>query len=229
MPITSEPKGAKPPLVGLVKIQQFYQQVLTGNPTLKAANVLHIRWSDNTNHSLADLTTLASTFDSQWTPVVQPILASTASQIGVTVTSLGGDGLSASLVTSRPGTDSGEAIPPQCAVAITWKAAVFWRGGKPRTYCPFVTENMTASSVGGGSQLASAHTSALATRADTFITQMSLATIGGANPIVGFPSYFSKGAFRIPPIFFPFATAVVHDRMDSQRRRSGKESFFPID
>lgn len=229
MPITSEPKGPKPPLTGLVKLQFLWQQTLTGNPNLQAANILHVKWSDNANHPVADLQLLATDAYTEMYTLAGSHVSTTAKLIGCVASSLGGDGLAATTTTSTAGTDSGAPLPPQCAVVVTWKAAIFWRGGKPRTYLPFFTENVTSSSVGGGSQLASVHTAALATAADTMIADFAALTIGGAHPVLGFPSYYSKGAFRPVPIFYPFVSAVVHDRMDSQRRRSGKESIFPID
>ena len=61
MAITSEPKGPKPFLPGLVK----HDIMMSVNPgyTYYAHCILHTKWSDNVNHSQADLDTLWKKLD----------------------------------------------------------------------------------------------------------------------------------------------------------------------
>jgi hypothetical protein len=46
--------------------------------------------------------------------------------------------------------------------------------------------------------------------------------------ILGTLSFQTAHAVRPTPVFRPFGAAHVHERMDSQRRRSGRENLFPV-
>lgn len=226
MPITSEPKGPKPPFTFGVKVQLIYSGS-AGGLTFNAANVLHLLLGGGAGITTTTLSTLAgqiraafgtrfaSSISSEWT-LIQTILTLTD-----------GTGVQGTDSTHVVGTGA-VAYPPQCAVCITWKGAIGWRGGRPRTYLPGVPSSATAGSVGSAA-LSSSFTAPLATAAQNFISDVNALTIAGNSVTLGLISYYSKGAFRIPPIFIPFQTAVVHDRLDSQRRRSGKERTYSID
>jgi hypothetical protein len=145
---------------------------------------------------------------------------------GINVKSLGGDGIEAPNFSSVQGGGGSGALPPSCAVCLTWKASIAWRGGHPRTYLPGIPSAQRGSAAGAG--LLSAFTINVRNDANAYLAEMQSNTIGGAHALPGFVSYFTGYAFRPVPLFFPFNTCVVHDRIDSQRRRSGKERAFGI-
>jgi hypothetical protein len=226
MPRKPEPTGAKPPLPGLVKAQILWQTTLAGSRTYTAANVLHFRWSDNVNHTLANLNTEALNFYNHFSAEFLPLLSGVWEMTACVLTSLGGDGIQATSSGINAGGGGGNCLPPQCAACITWKAAIAWRGGRPRTYLPGIVQSSTTGT--GPGQLTSVFANNLKTAAQTFIGLVNGDIIGGQTPILGMPSYYTKYTIRPTPLFFPFLDAVVHDRLDSQRRRTGKESSFPI-
>lgn len=226
MPITSEPKGPKPPLAGGLKIQFNYTGT-AGGLTFVAANVLHSLIAPGNLVTQALVSSLATSYKNAWSSNFPSSIASSWKLVNTTVTAVDGSGLQGQDNTNVPGTATG-LYPPQCAVAITWKGAIPWRGGRPRTYLPGVPTSATSGS-SQSSALATSYTSALATSAIAFITTVNSFTIAGGSCTFGLISYYSRGAFRSTPLFVPLTTAVVHDRLDSQRRRSGKERTFPID
>jgi hypothetical protein len=226
MAIKTEPKGPKPPMPGLVKVQMLYNSVLA-QQTLTAANVLHVITTPVVSQTVTSLTSLATSFYNAWGTRFITSLGNTANLIGCNTTDLSGTGLQGSYLHTTPGGASGASIAPQCAIVITWKAAINWRGGRPRTYLPFVPNNALPSA--SGSKLQSTFTSALATAAQNFLVDVNGITLSGSIYQLGVPSYYTKGNFRPAPVFYAFQSAVVHDRLDSQRRRSGKESQFLID
>jgi hypothetical protein len=147
---------------------------------------------------------------------------------GVVATMLDGTGTTGLDPTSTSGTNAPPTFPPQVALTLTWKASIFWRGGKPRTYIPGIPTSACANA--GSSLLLGSFTSAVQAQAGLFNLGVNGITSFSPNTVtLGFVSYFSRGAFRTPPVFFPFNNVVIHDRLDSQRRRSGKESSYPID
>jgi hypothetical protein len=225
MPITSEPRGPKPPLPGLVKCTFSH----TVNPgfTTRSVNILHGRFTDNINHSLLDLASLASSLATTWHSRIMPSMSNVVTLVTVQCLSLGGDGLLGQNSPGSIGGGSASVLPPQCAVCVTWHAGITWRGGRPRTYLGGIPNG--AAQLLGSPQISSTYSSALATGATNWLSDVSAPVYSGANWAAGVPSYYSKGAFRPVPLFFPFNGAVVHDRFDSQRRRSGKESAYSID
>lgn len=123
-----------------------------------------------------------------------------------------------------PGTAVGNCLPPQCAVAVSWKVTQTWRGGKARWYLPGVPES--AQVAFGDSALTTAYAGSLATAARQWLTSFNGTLLLGTPLTAGIISYQTKHAARPTPIFMPYVTAEVHERLDSQRRRSGKESAF---
>jgi hypothetical protein len=207
-----------------VKIQFLYQNNAT--PTNKAANVLHARWRDSLNHTLSDLTTFMNQMNAGWDNDVLTQMSNVWFHVATVVQSLGGDGLEVSLTQNVAGGTGTESLPPQCAACITWKSGIIQRGGRARTYLPGTP---TAALVSPhGSQLTGTFTSSLHTQAQAFLTLVSGITIGSVGIDMGVPSYYSKCQLRGVPVWYPFFAPAVHERIDSQRRRSGKESLFPI-
>lgn len=223
MTCKQEPAGAKPPLVGLLKYQILYQSNAT--PVARAANVLHARWASAANHSLADLVTLLSFLEGQWDGFMGPSISGAWFHIGGVLTSLGGDGLATTHSENIAGGNGSVPFPPQTAVCVSWKSGITARGGRARTYLPGVPQS--AVTTPNNAALTTAFTTGLKDGALSFMAAVNTHTVGGDTVNLGVPSYYNKCAIRPVPIFFPFVDAVVHERLDSQRRRSGKESTFP--
>jgi hypothetical protein len=118
------------------------------------------------------------------------------------------------------GTATANAASPQqeCAV-VSWQTGVYWRGGKPRTYLPmppaaFMQDNKSLTTTGKNSYV----TQALAFR--TAINALTATSITGTQ--LGFVSFRSGNAERVPPVFYPFISAKCHARLGTQRRRLGR-------
>ena len=221
-----EPAGAKPALPGLVKIQINYQ-TLGNTPVNRAANILHGQWLSKVNHPLADLQALTTYLMAQWVLLPWQHFASQWAVVSITAKSLGGDGLEDTFTQQNQGAVSVVPLPPNAAVCLSWKSGITARGGRGRTYIPGVPSS--ALQFSQGSQLGSGFTSALRADAVTFFNNVDAHTIGGDSLIMGVPSYYSKCQLRPVPLFGIINDAVVHDRLDTQRRRLGKETQFPID
>jgi hypothetical protein len=224
MACKQEPPGAKPFLPGLIKAQMLYQS--NNTPAAKAANVLHGRWSDSVNHPQADLNGWASALNSAWNADITTLFTADWSYLGCVVSSLGGDGLVANNTASTPGSFAGTSFPPQVAVCISWKAPLTARGGRARTYLPGIPTTATTSTK--SPVLTSTYAGDVKAQAAAILSAMSTFTASGVNGALGVPSYYHSCQLRPVPLFFYFSAAVVHDRLDSQRRRSGKEALFGL-
>lgn len=127
---------------------------------------------------------------------------------------------------SKAGDYSGQPYPAQVAVVISWRQAFRYRGGHPRTYLPGIplaagADNRT---------LSPTYVAAYLSDGAGFLTAVNGLTIGGTSTELGMVTYYSKPLFPTPPhlrtnpIFYPFTAAAVHGRLDTQRRRLGREA-----
>jgi hypothetical protein len=107
------------------------------------------------------------------------------------------------------------------AAVLSWLTSGYWRGGKPRTYLPGATGNISATAQ---SQWSSAFLTAMQTAAGTFRTDINGITGGTTitGTALGLVSFFSAGSPRVPPLFFAFTGVKIHPRVAHQRRRDGK-------
>jgi len=122
--------------------------------------------------------------------------------------------------TAITGTGSVSAITPNSACAVvSWKIGIRYRGGKPRTYFPIGS----AASLVNGVGLPAAHVTSLKAAAAGFITDVNTFTSGTILVTFASVSYFHQGQLRPTGIPYPIVGSDVHNRVDSQRRRLGKE------
>jgi hypothetical protein len=119
---------------------------------------------------------------------------------------------------------SGNPLAPQSAVCWSWSIAASYRGGKPRTYLPGIPQS--ALSDPNGAAITPTYATALEGYGVAFKSAVNSITVSPSGIELGSPSYFLHNAVRPTPIFFPFLACTVHERVDSQRRRSGKESSY---
>lgn len=111
-------------------------------------------------------------------------------------------------------TGSGEQLPPQSAIVLSWKTALKGRSFRGRTYLPGYGEIDQNAGVLGSSAL---------TAANTIVTQM-LAVYGptgtDANWQFGVISRIAAGVPRITPIFTAVTSGAARSTVFTQRRRT---------
>lgn len=118
-----------------------------------------------------------------------------------------------------PGTIAGGGMANQSALCISWKVNYRWRGGHPRSYLPPPSSAETT----GGKNWSAAYQASAQTQARLFRDNVN-ATIQGSTGIeLVAIRYQSKDEPTKMPLVLPIADALVHSRIDSQRRRLGKE------
>jgi hypothetical protein len=218
-----------PPAVGCAKI---YFKGQLGGQGPNTGTIFHVKRNDTNPMVAGDIDNLANAL--KVTGTSNPLnkfaasLSSSWVWASVTVTDLGGTGYINQEACAQTGAATGAFQPIQCAVAVSWHAlGITWRGGRPRNY--FSGVPTSASFPGNGAQLTTTYCSALVTAAVAFQNAIELISLtGSATPQLGMVSYHSHGAIRATPLFLHYAGVNVHQRLDSQRRRSGKESSFGV-
>jgi hypothetical protein len=232
--IKAEPPGTAPPttIAGTWKMLFGYE----GPNNVIASNVL---WGRSNAYiaTQAQLDTIANIMNLAYTNPDSLLTQLHSTWMLKSVTAYdnaGGNNFSQTL-TDTPGLDvtSADAHSPQVAAAISWNTGEKYKGGKPRTYFPGIS--IAHASPQGGNVWASAFIAALKAAAAAFLGHLITllgAQLAGAE--VGTLHRSKNGAWLTPgPTFVPYKTITgsnpvigdvqVHQRLDSQRRRLGKE------
>lgn len=144
-----------------------------------------------------------------------------AEAIGIYYGPAGGD-LGAISTRAGAGTQSGVALPNNCATCITWHVQQRYRGGHPRTYLPPPAATSIATTV----QWADTHRTGTTSSANQFHSAINGITHGGLSDLhLGTVSFVLRNAWRTPPVFRDYVlnTAQVDARIDTMRRRLGPD------
>lgn len=222
------PRVPLPAIANVVKVVLNY--VMAASKV--ANNILHIQTggsfvpSDPT--SLKALANYLYTVFTTGGSAIPNLFTSTTKLQGITVKDMGGT--TAQGVADGPpiaGVMAGTSHPPQVSTGISWDVAGTWRGGKPRTYLPPPSIN---ASVPAGSSTIDPTFAAQAEACFTQVMNAINAPTGGPSGTfkLGMVSYYHGHVLRPSPLFMQFINVKVHERLDSQRRRSGRESSFPV-
>lgn len=111
-------------------------------------------------------------------------------------------------------------LPCNCAVAVSWPIQIRYRGGHPRTY--IVARNVA--DISTGRALTTAYHDSIVGAYTNWRNAVNSTALGGANLTLAAVHYNPP---RVVPKTsgqpYPVNIPVVHGRLDTQRRRLGKE------
>lgn len=186
-------------------------------------NLIHLRYG-GTAPTGAQLDVLASELAGLWSTNLASLCPIENVLTEVQITDLTSPTSASGLaLQSVPGTRAGNTFTAQVAMVASWPVQLRFRGGHFRTYFPFgvVADRSTVIT------WLPVFTTEAATALNNFQAAISgIALAGGPLNMVGV-SYFTNvpiaGTPRVPPLPLPFGRAIVHPRLDTQRRRLGKE------
>lgn len=221
------PRIPLPPIANVVRL------ILNWSTTAGriAKNVLYAKLGTGGTAVSSDPTSLiqiANAFVTQWNANAWPsTLTSTWKLNNVTAHDAGGtsaQGISTLVPSSN--VVSPPTCPPNSAVVISWQIAESYRGGKPRTYLPGIPLNALADQ--GSGLLVTSFATTVESNANAMLTNFNAAPVLGTAVTLGTVSYHTGHSVRPTPLFRTFLSARTHERLDSQRRRIGKESIYPV-
>lgn len=232
-PVSSLPVTTLPPAPGVLQL------VLSGGNSVNTgswANVFHCKNSAGTGWTAPDVALLMGVLAAT-SGTDNPILAITAAQDSDIIwrQAKAVELIPTGFTTVQPLTQTGAlggagniGIPPSgCAVA-SWNVSRRVRGGHPRTYFTGVVQAQMNTQP--ATQFSTAGRTAWLTAFTNFLSRFNTIALGTGNPVLGMVSYFDKATNPTPPhlrpspVFFPFNSVSMHPRLDSQRRRLGKET-----
>jgi hypothetical protein len=220
------------PQITLPPINNVVKAVLNwvGPGAALAKNILHIgtptMFITSNATALLDLANAIHTVVAA-PPSVPGNIASSWKMNNVTVKDLSGSGAQAtSTHAATTGGNVSDSLPPQTSIVLSWEVPITYRGGKPRTYLPGIPSS--AISPAGSSAVSGSYAQNMETAALQFLNGIESMIVDAIEGFTaGLVSYYHDHAVRPTPVYNPFEGVRVHERLDSQRRRSGKESSFP--
>lgn len=130
-------------------------------------------------------------------------------------------GIDGSIVTGT--TSTGSATSASIALCISWHIAPSYRGGHPRTYLCGIPTTALASVV----SFSAGPLGSFRGRASSFHTDLEAITgVGSGIATVehGIVSFVRGGEWRVPPVFYRITGSTVDTRIDTQRRRLGRDT-----
>lgn len=189
----------------------------------KMANIFHVKWT-GTAPSVATLQLLATDIAAAYLTNFGANLSANFAWKNYIITDLtSATSNRAEGTLSGSGSAAGAMLPGNVALVISWSIALRYRGGHPRTYLGGIPSAQATDSNTWGS----AALTAFGTGATNFLTAVNALTRGGNTYALGSVDYWAHGAkppqLLATPLFYPFQSATVHPRIDTQRRRLGKE------
>lgn len=191
-----------------------------------AYNVFHVAFTGSPP-SGTDMSTLAGNLQTNWVNNIKPLVNANVTLTATEVADMSSrTGLIVQNVTSAVGTVPGtQACPNNVALCVSLNVAYRFRGGHARIYLPgMITANITGGTNWSGTYVTSVGAAIVAWR--TAINSMT--TAGNSYTLV-MTSYYTHDAdhkpiYRPVPVNYPVTGVFVHSRVDSQRRRLGKET-----
>lgn len=206
------PKGLKIRLIG-------------SNQARPWVNTLHATYTSGPP-SVAELTTLAASISSFWNTSVAANLNNSSQLTTVEVMDISSrTGAIATDNTVRSGTGgSTSLLPVSIACCVSWKINRRYRGGHPRIYVPAA---VMANVINGNTWLGT-YLTAVQTAWRSMRTSINGAAGASAPYTLVNVSYYQAhqgypNDLRPVPVVDTIQDAIVHTRIDSMRRRTGRE------
>lgn len=220
MTVTSEPRGRKPDVPGLVKLQTVWAADLA-----KWTTALHVLKSVASFWSNADMTAVLNTLEAAIAAHIKPLVGVAVANTGNIATDLTSP-MGIEMTGSGAGAGSGPGttpLPINVALRSTDQSVMQYRGGRPGNFWG----GLDASDIADGSTqmwLAATRTAWIAGLNALYTELAGTSLPSGATCVPVWVSYFKEGAFRTPPLTFPVNSGLVEvqQRICSRRRRLGK-------
>jgi len=204
-----------PPLPGLAKI--IVKQTLA---SVNVFNVFHAISQGGVTWTSTEATNMATAIRSAWVTNLIPLQSTGLTLTDVTVIDLSTDsGVEGSATGSTPGTVVAQALPASAAICWSWKISKRYRGGHPRTYIA----GLTGTDLSNANTVSAARVTSHTNAANAIKTAIQGVIVGGNAAYMVVPHYV-KNKVQLPVPDFSYINSVAVDtRVDSQRRRLGRD------
>jgi hypothetical protein len=187
-------------------------------------NVMYARFTGGTINQAA-LDTFSSAIRIAWVANMAARYITNSGLTSVEVTDLTTrTGLQSVDSVGGTGSDATAGAPASAAICVSLVNGKRYRGGHPRQYL----SGVNASAYTNGSTISNTVANNYKNSYTAFINAINALTTGGATWDVVSVGFYQSAAgvqsYRIPPEVLKITAVKVHTRLDTQRRRLGKET-----
>lgn len=194
-------------------------QLIGSNQTTPWLNGIYWRYNAATLIT-GDINSLCANVATHWQTHLAPVHNTAVSLLRVQGIDLRArDAAQGGVDVSYPGSRAGVVYPTSVAAAVSWKVNYRWRGGHFRSYWPAGGSGDITS----GRLWSSAFLTLLNTAVDGFRNALNGMTVGGTGGYLAGVRYHDQNALLATPLVLPVVDSTVHSRVDTQRRRLGRE------
>jgi hypothetical protein len=189
---------------------------------VNVVNVLHVanNISSRRSYTPAGIVSLTSALAGLWSTHLQPHISAGWGNATITCTDLTDAlGPAATQAIAGSGGSAGTAAPNSVAACITWRIARHYRGGHPRTYIGPI--NNTA--INNPTTLQGTYVTALQNAANAFRAAVAGVSVETYPQTLVCVHRVRNGANIVPPDVDEITSGSVDTRIDSMRRRLGKD------
>lgn len=187
-----------------------------------AVNILHAHVTLNGAFLLGgdQITTICEGIFNSWSARVMPALSSSLHLVSVDAvdlsSDLGGSGIHSG---NTAGGQTTPALPANVALCVSWKEAIRYRGGHPRTYLAGICEGQLADP----RHVTATVATGMAANMNQFLADVNAITTPSVTTLRVGTVHYERHKLKInPPNFIKYDIAEVNSRIDSQRRRLGR-------
>lgn len=188
--------------------------------SMPLAHIMHAEWGTGGPPSVADCTSFATSFRNAFNTRFASQLPTSVSYNTFECADLssltGAVGTNTTAVTGTASAVAG--LPNSTCAVVSWKQALRYRGGHPRTYFPY-----GGTAPLSGNALPAGYQSSLLAAATNFISDVNAITSSTMTLTFCAISYYHGNVLRPVGVPLVITAAAVHARVDTQRRRLGKE------
>jgi hypothetical protein len=210
--------GPLPDVAGVVKIRLLG----TSQGGSKWANIMHAKVTGTIDTT--GLNTAATAIGGYWLTRFGLLVGMNTTLTTVELTDLTTrSAAQGSSTVGWQGSGAGQLAPASVAACLTLKVPNRYRGGHPRMYVPSVL----LSNIANGTVWASGAAAAYQAAGRGFRTDINAIIVGGTTWQLCAVSYYKsvngQPLYKTPPEVYIVSDVIVHSRIDSMRRRTGKE------
>lgn len=211
--------GPLPDVANVLKVRLIGQQA--SSPWV---NVIHVSFTGAAMDQ-SSANSIATAIRGYWNTSFAPLFTTSSSLQTVEVTDLTSrTGVIGTDTTGATGSDATAIGSLAVAACLTLKVAKRYRGGHPRMYLAGVNATVYTN----GKTWTSTRQNAYQSAGRAFLTAINAMIIGSRTYAMCAVSYYTSTnkvvSYKQPPQVYPITDVVMHSRVDSMRRRLGKET-----
>lgn len=182
-------------------------------------NIFHLQYA-GTVPTATTLNTAATQILAAYGAQFMPLMVNVYSLTEVQLADLTSDTAAIGSATgSTAGSVAGVALSINATAVVSWTIARRYRGGHPRSYIP----GQQNSDIAAVNTWTGTYTTALNNAATAFRAALNGLSVSGTSFTMVAVSYYDAKVLRPQGVPFPIIANAVHPRVDSQRRRLGRE------